>query len=143
MAQTLDRSSFLGDGEAGDCPETRGLPTSESAKTTASPASQIRPGERGLKTRREAEGHAVYHLEVGQPSTPAPRGVVEAARRMLDSDKLGYTVTLGLQFFRSTYTTNWAYLMAASLVTTLPVIVVFFAAQRYFIEGITLTGVKG
>lgn len=54
-----------------------------------------------------------------------------------------YTVTLGLQFFRSTYTTNWAYLMAASLVTTLPVIVVFFAAQHYFIEGITLTGVKG
>ncbi|HQY92781.1 MAG: carbohydrate ABC transporter permease [Caldilinea sp.] len=54
-----------------------------------------------------------------------------------------YTVTLGLQFFRSTYTTNWAYLMAASLVTTLPVIVVFFAAQRYFVEGITMTGVKG
>jgi len=54
-----------------------------------------------------------------------------------------YTVTLGLQFFRSTYTTNWAYLMAASLVTTLPVIAVFFVAQRYFIEGITLTGVKG
>ena len=54
-----------------------------------------------------------------------------------------YTVTLGLQFFRSTYTTNWAYLMAASLVTTLPIIVVFFVAQRFFIEGITLTGVKG
>ena len=54
-----------------------------------------------------------------------------------------YTVTLGLQFFRSTYTTNWAYLMAASLVTTLPVIVVFFVAQRYFVEGITLGGVKG
>lgn len=54
-----------------------------------------------------------------------------------------YTVTLGLQFFRSTYTTNWAYLMAASLVTTLPVIAVFFVAQRYFIEGITLTGMKG
>jgi ABC-type glycerol-3-phosphate transport system permease component len=54
-----------------------------------------------------------------------------------------YTVTLGLQFFRSTFTTNWAYLMAASLVTSLPVIVVFFAAQRFFIEGITLSGVKG
>ncbi len=54
-----------------------------------------------------------------------------------------YTVTLGLQFFRSTYTTNWAYLMAASLVTTLPVIVIFFLAQRYFVEGITLGGVKG
>ena len=54
-----------------------------------------------------------------------------------------YTVTLGLQFFRSTYTTNWAYLMAVSLVTTLPVIVIFFVAQRYFVEGITLGGVKG
>lgn len=54
-----------------------------------------------------------------------------------------YTVTLGLQFFRSTYTTNWAYLMAASLVTVLPVIAVFFAAQSYFIEGISLTGLKG
>lgn len=54
-----------------------------------------------------------------------------------------YTVTLGLQFFRSSYTTNWAYLMAASLVTSLPVIAVFFVAQRYFIEGITLSGVKG
>lgn len=53
-----------------------------------------------------------------------------------------YTVTLGLQFFRSSYTTNWAYLMAASLVTMLPVVVVFFAAQRLFIEGITLTGMK-
>jgi ABC-type glycerol-3-phosphate transport system permease component len=54
-----------------------------------------------------------------------------------------YTVTLGLQFFRSTFTTNWAYLMAASLATSLPVIVIFFLAQRYFIEGITLSGIKG
>ncbi|MGL4648878.1 MAG: carbohydrate ABC transporter permease, partial [Caldilineaceae bacterium] len=54
-----------------------------------------------------------------------------------------YTVTLGLQFFRSTYTTDWAYLMAASLVTVLPVILVFFVAQRYFIEGLSLQGLKG
>ncbi|MBC8159830.1 MAG: carbohydrate ABC transporter permease [Roseiflexaceae bacterium] len=54
-----------------------------------------------------------------------------------------YTITLGLQFFRSSYTTNWAYLMAASLVTMLPVIAVFIAAQRLFIEGISLTGLKG
>jgi multiple sugar transport system permease protein len=33
--------------------------------------------------------------------------------------------------------------MAASLVTSLPVIVIFFLAQRYFIEGITLSGIKG
>jgi multiple sugar transport system permease protein len=54
-----------------------------------------------------------------------------------------YTVTLGLQFFRSTYTSSWAYLMAASLVTMLPVLIVFFLAQRLFIEGIALTGMKG
>jgi ABC-type glycerol-3-phosphate transport system permease component len=54
-----------------------------------------------------------------------------------------YTVTLGLQFFRSTYTTSWAYLMAASLVTMLPVLIVFLLAQRLFIEGIAITGLKG
>ncbi len=53
-----------------------------------------------------------------------------------------YTVTLGLQFFRTTFTVDWAYLMAASLVTVLPVILVFFLAQRAFIEGIALGGLK-
>jgi ABC-type glycerol-3-phosphate transport system permease component len=54
-----------------------------------------------------------------------------------------YTITLGLNLFRTTYTTNWAYLMAASLVTMLPVVLVFLLAQKAFIEGITLTGLKG
>lgn len=58
-------------------------------------------------------------------------------------DQAHYTVTLGLDFFRSTYDVNWAYLMAASLVTMLPVVVIFFLAQSYFVEGITLTGLKG
>ncbi len=53
-----------------------------------------------------------------------------------------YTVTLGLNFFRSTYDVKWAWLMAASLVTMLPLLVVFFLAQRLFIRGISLTGVK-
>ena len=58
-------------------------------------------------------------------------------------DQTMYTVTLGLNFFRSTYQVQWALLMAASLVTMLPVLVVFFLAQRLFIEGISLSGVKG
>jgi multiple sugar transport system permease protein len=58
-------------------------------------------------------------------------------------DQSKYTVTLGLNFFRSSYDIHWSLLMAASLVTMLPVILVFFLAQRAFIEGIQLTGVKG
>lgn len=58
-------------------------------------------------------------------------------------DQSHYTVALGLNFFRSSYQVQWALLMAASLVTMLPVIIVFFLAQRLFIEGISLTGVKG
>jgi aspartate/methionine/tyrosine aminotransferase len=42
-----------------------------------------------------AGGADVVHLEVGQPSTPAPRKVLEAARLALSSDRLGYTDALG------------------------------------------------
>jgi ABC-type glycerol-3-phosphate transport system permease component len=54
-----------------------------------------------------------------------------------------YTIALGLNFFRSTYTVHWGYLMAASIVALLPMVVIFFFAQRYFIQGITFTGIKG
>jgi multiple sugar transport system permease protein len=46
---------------------------------------------------------------------------------------------LGLSFFRGGYEVNWAYLMAASLVISLPVILVYFLAQRQFIEGLAAT----
>ncbi len=49
---------------------------------------------------REASGRPVLHLEVGQPSTPAPRKVIEAAHRALDADTLGYTVALGIEPLR-------------------------------------------
>ena len=45
---------------------------------------------------RAARGENVLHLEVGQPSTSAPRGVIEAAKRALDRDQLGYTEALGI-----------------------------------------------
>jgi ABC-type glycerol-3-phosphate transport system permease component len=54
-----------------------------------------------------------------------------------------YTIALGLNFFRSTYTVHWGYLMAASIVALLPMVIIFFFAQRYFIQGITFTGIKG
>ncbi len=45
---------------------------------------------------REAAGEAVLHLEVGQPGTPAPAPVLEAARKALDGDRIGYTDALGI-----------------------------------------------
>src|SRR5690348_14749243 len=45
---------------------------------------------------REAAGHRVIHLEVGQPSTPAPAAVLDAARRALAADRIGYTDALGI-----------------------------------------------
>ena len=49
----------------------------------------------------EAAGRDVVHLEVGQPSTPAPRGVLDAARRTLESDALGYTEATGIPRLRA------------------------------------------
>ncbi len=50
--------------------------------------------------QRAAAGADVLHLEIGQPATPAPAGVIEAAKRALDSDLIGYTDALGIQPLR-------------------------------------------
>jgi ABC-type glycerol-3-phosphate transport system permease component len=54
-----------------------------------------------------------------------------------------FTVSLGLGFFKSQYAYNFRFVMAASIIAILPIILIFFFAQRYFIEGIQLTGMKG
>jgi ABC-type glycerol-3-phosphate transport system permease component len=54
-----------------------------------------------------------------------------------------YTLALGLQTFQGLYSTDFHYLMAASIVVVAPVILLFFLAQRYFVQGIVLTGMKG
>lgn len=54
------------------------------------------------------------------------------------------TIALGLQdFYKSQTTVEWQQLMAASVIMVVPVVLVFFFLQRYFIEGIALTGLKG
>ena len=52
---------------------------------------------------------------------------------------MGYVSTKAGQLH---YTSQWHLLMAAATVVIAPVLVLFFIAQRYFIEGITLTGMK-
>ncbi len=57
---------------------------------------------------RAAQGKDVLHLEVGQPSTGAPRGVIEAARAALGREVLGYTDTLGLPALRAAISAYYA-----------------------------------
>jgi multiple sugar transport system permease protein len=54
-----------------------------------------------------------------------------------------WTLSLGLSQFRSLYQVQWNLTMAATLIVMAPVILLFFLAQRAFVEGVTLTGVKG
>jgi aspartate/methionine/tyrosine aminotransferase len=49
---------------------------------------------------RQAAGKGVFHMEVGQPGTGAPQGVIDAARTALDEHRIGYTVALGIPELR-------------------------------------------
>ncbi len=59
------------------------------------------------------------------------------------NDPKKYTLAYGLQQFYSSYGGKWAQLMAAATLFTLPIIVLFFFAQKTFIQGIATTGGKG
>ena len=54
-----------------------------------------------------------------------------------------FTVAIGLATFRGVMKTEWNLLMAASTAMILPVILLFFFAQRYFVDGLVLSGLKG
>jgi multiple sugar transport system permease protein len=60
------------------------------------------------------------------------------------NDRALYTISLGIANMRASYGfSNFAWIMAATCLSVLPIIVLFFFAQRTFIEGIALTGLKG
>jgi len=52
-------------------------------------------------------------------------------------------LSLALQVFQAAHSTDWPQLMAASVLVAAPLVIMYFVAQRWFIEGITLTGSKG
>lgn len=54
-----------------------------------------------------------------------------------------WTLALGLQSFSALYSQQITYLMAASTVTMLPCLIIFFVAQKLFIQGVVISGVKG
>ncbi len=59
------------------------------------------------------------------------------------SDNEMFTLPLGLLWFKGRFGNFWHLVMAASMITILPVIVLFFAAQRYFVEGAQFSGLSG
>jgi multiple sugar transport system permease protein len=54
-----------------------------------------------------------------------------------------WTLSVGMANFRSLHQVEWNVTMAATLLVMIPVILLFFAAQKAFVEGVTLTEVKG
>ncbi len=54
-----------------------------------------------------------------------------------------YTLSLGIYQYRSEHGAEWGLLMAASVLITLPIILLFFFLQKTFVQGIALTGIKG
>lgn len=54
-----------------------------------------------------------------------------------------FPIALGLRRFLTLYQAQWSLLMAASAVFTVPIVILFFFTQKTFIEGITVTGMKG
>jgi ABC-type glycerol-3-phosphate transport system permease component len=59
------------------------------------------------------------------------------------NDSSMYTLAVGLSYFRTQQITTWTLLMAASLMVMIPPTVLFLLMQRYFIQGIAMTGLKG
>lgn len=54
-----------------------------------------------------------------------------------------FTLPLGMSTFRSQYKTDWGLLMSGSILVMIPIVILYVAFQRFFIEGISYTGLKG
>jgi len=59
------------------------------------------------------------------------------------SDQSKNTLALGLALFVGQHATEWGILMAASILMMIPMVAIFFFFQRYFIQGFTMSGLKG
>lgn len=62
---------------------------------------------------------------------------------IITSDINHMTLPLGLSSLQGRYTTNWNLLMAGTLISVVPILIVYLFAQKYFIKGVTMSGIKG
>ncbi|WP_239617822.1 carbohydrate ABC transporter permease [Cohnella mopanensis] len=61
---------------------------------------------------------------------------------MLMSDKSMFTLSVGLNTFKGQYISFWNYIMAASIIMTIPALLIYIFFNRFFVQGITFTGTK-
>lgn len=59
------------------------------------------------------------------------------------NDQNMMTIPVGLTYFQGEYSTAWNLLMAGSLISLIPILLLFAVAQQYFVQGIVMTGIKG
>lgn len=58
------------------------------------------------------------------------------------NDSSLYTLSLGLSKFQGSYSTEWGQMMAGTLISLLPILIVYLCCQKYFVEGIAMSGIK-
>ncbi|HCS41198.1 MAG TPA: carbohydrate ABC transporter permease [Anaerolineaceae bacterium] len=58
-------------------------------------------------------------------------------------DSINRTLPIGIALFQSEHLTEWGQVFAASLIALIPVVLIFILFQRYFVQGISTTGIKG
>lgn len=112
------------------------------------------PCELSEAAKADGAGEARIFLQIMLPLVKAPLMVVAVFTFLWTwndffgpliylNDSSLYPLSVGLSAFRSRYVTRWELTMAASTISTLPVVILFFFTQRYFLSGITFTGLKG
>jgi len=59
------------------------------------------------------------------------------------SDHSKFTISVGINMFKDAQSMQPHYIMAASIISVMPVLLIFFSAQKYFVKGVALSGQKG
>ena len=139
------RRSRCGSGRSSAARSGRSCSASSSWRSRAS--SPTRPASTG-RTR----GRSTATSTCRWPSRPSRRSrssrscgrwndLIDPIIYLRDVESL--TLTAGLSLFQGQYVGQWPLLMAGALVSVIPMIILFIVAQRHFVRGIALTGIKG
>ena len=111
-----------------------------------------RARRRGPRRRREPVAASTATSTCRWPSPPSRRSRSSRScgrwNDLIDPiiylrDVSSFTLTAGLALFQGQYVGKWPLMMAGALVSVLPMIVLFILAQRHFVRGIAMSGIKG